>query len=57
MEQDHRNHKDAPWGWFGVLVVLLDGFPRARARSRRESTGSRRVVTPWSGRAPHGWSA
>lgn len=30
----HRNHKDAAWGWFAVVLALLDGFPRARARPR-----------------------
>lgn len=34
MEEAHRNHKDAAWGWFAVLLALLDGFPRARTRRR-----------------------
>jgi hypothetical protein len=35
MEQAHATHKDAAWGWFAVLLYLLDGFPRHRARSSR----------------------
>ena len=57
MEEIHRNHKEATWGWFGLLLGFLDGFPRhaARpARSRRRSTG---VVTPWNPHSPRGWSA
>lgn len=32
MEEIHRNHKDAAWGWVAVLLNLLDGFPRHRSR-------------------------
>lgn len=35
MEQAHATHKDAAWGWFAVLLHLLDGFPRRRARPGR----------------------
>lgn len=32
MEQAHAMHKDAAWGWFAVLLGLLDGFPRHGSR-------------------------
>lgn len=34
MEEAHRTHKYAAWGWFAALLALLNGFPRARIRSR-----------------------
>lgn len=53
MEEVHQTHKEAAWGWMAVVIALLDGFPRARARRPRSSS----VVTPWNRRAPGGWSA
>lgn len=57
MEEMHRNHKQAAWGWFAVVLALLDGFPRARSRPGVTRRVRSRVVTPWSQRSPHGWSA
>ncbi len=57
MEEVHHNHKDAAWGWFGVLLALLDGFPRARTRPQPRRRAPGMVVTPWSHRSPTGWSA
>ena len=57
MEEVHATHKDAAWGWFAVLLGLLDGFPRRRARRAARPDRPSTVVTPWSQRAPGGWSA
>jgi len=54
MEEMHRNHKEPAWGWVGVALAVLDGFPRRRKAMCRPS---RLVVTPWSQRSPGGWSA
>ena len=35
MEEAHRNHKDTTWGWFSILLAVLDGFPSRRSRSTR----------------------
>lgn len=43
MEEIHRNHKDAAWGWVAVLLNLLDGFPRHRSRPAR----ARRPSPQW----------
>ncbi|MBU1348123.1 MAG: hypothetical protein KKA16_14375 [Alphaproteobacteria bacterium] len=57
MEDAHRTHKEPVWGWFAVLIAVLDGLPRrkrAAPAARRRAPG---VVTPWSNRSPSGWSA
>ncbi len=58
MEEMYRNHKEPAWGWFGLVLALLDGFPRRR-RPRTPAAGRApaSVVTPWSHRSPAGWSA
>ena len=54
MEEAHRIHKDVAWGWMALLPPLIravrDGI--ANILPPRD-----RVVTPWSLRAPHDWSA
>jgi hypothetical protein len=52
MENVHAAHKEDSSGWFIAIVG-------AAARFRRRSGVCTRglVVTPWSGRAPAGWSA
>ena len=57
MEEAHATHKDAAWGWFAVLISVLDGFPRSRSRPAKARRASAGVVTPWSARSPRGWSA
>ncbi len=57
MEEMHRNHKEPAWGWVGVLLSLLDGFPQTRARKPAARRSEATVVTPWSHRSPNGWSA
>ena len=53
MEEAHATHKDAAWGWFAVLLGVLDGFPRARSRPRvAQGTGIVRTsCSPSSGAA------
>lgn len=56
MEEVHQTHKDAAWEWLAVVLAVLDGLPRRRARpgtARRRSD----VVTPWSRHSPDGGSA
>ncbi len=57
MEEIHRNHKDATWGWLAVVLAVLDGFPKRRVRTRPPRLRSTGVVTPWSNHSPSGWSA
>ncbi len=57
MEEIHRTHKDAAWGWLAVVLAVLDGFPRRRSRARTARRRCTEVATPWSQHSPGGWSA
>lgn len=57
MEEVHQMHKDTAWGWLAVVLAVLDGFPKRRARARTQRRRSTAVVTPWSHHSPSGWSA
>ena len=37
MEEVHATYKGGAWGWFAVLLAVLDGFPRSRSRPARVS--------------------
>lgn len=57
MEEVHRTHKDAAWGWVAVILAVLDGFPRPRTRVRTTQYRSSEAVTLWSHHSPGGGSA
>jgi hypothetical protein len=42
MEEMHRTHKEAAWGW----VSALNDWRRSRTRQRLRTPS--RIVTPWS---------
>ena len=57
MEEVHRTHKEAAWGWLAVVLAVLDGFPKHRPRARTARRRASEVVTPWNHNSPSGWSA
>jgi hypothetical protein len=57
MEEIHRKHKEAAWGWLAVVLAVLDGFPKRRTRTTAARRRLTSVVTPWSNHSPSGWSA
>ena len=54
MEEAHRIHKDAAWGWFVVIPPVAAAVRRAVVAALPPRG---HVVTPWSVRASRDWTA